>query len=159
MKNVGDERTACDVVKNFGAQGFHPSALASGEDDCEIQLAQLPTFLALRYLFYFLFGLLSLVLAPPPGIDPGPWASKAHVLATTQWRNLNSIGQVASFINRRYYALSMTLAPGTGPFALTTFPTTPLEVRATTRSSAWSSFSARNATVGPEPETNPPSAP
>ena len=28
-------------------------------------------------------------IAPPPGIDPGPWASKAHVLATTQWRNLN----------------------------------------------------------------------
>ena len=26
-------------------------------------------------------------VAPPPGIDPGPWASKAHVLATTQWRN------------------------------------------------------------------------
>jgi hypothetical protein len=29
-------------------------------------------------------------IAPPPGIDPGPWASKAHVLATTQWRNLYS---------------------------------------------------------------------
>ena len=28
-----------------------------------------------------------LAIAPPPGIDPGPWASKAHVLATTQWRN------------------------------------------------------------------------
>ncbi len=30
-------------------------------------------------------------LAPPPGIDPGPWASKAHVLATTQWRNTYSL--------------------------------------------------------------------
>ena len=29
-------------------------------------------------------------IAPPPGIDPGPWASKAHVLATTQWRNAYS---------------------------------------------------------------------
>ena len=30
-------------------------------------------------------------MAPPPGIDPGPWASKAHVLATTQWRNPYSL--------------------------------------------------------------------
>ena len=30
-------------------------------------------------------------VAPPPGIDPGPWASKAHVLATTQWRNPYSL--------------------------------------------------------------------
>ena len=75
-------------------------------------------------------------MAPPPGIDPGPWASKAHVLATTQWRNLNSIGCGVRFRNRAGYALSMTRAPGTGPPARTTFPTTPLEVRATTRSSA-----------------------
>ncbi|MEY4693305.1 MAG: hypothetical protein RL437_585, partial [Actinomycetota bacterium] len=33
--------------------------------------------------------------APPPGIDPGPWASKAHVLATTQWRNPYSLVKTA----------------------------------------------------------------
>ena len=131
-------------MKNFSARGFHSSALASGEDYCEIQLAQLPTFPRLETLILFRF----VALAPPPGIDPGPWASKAHVLATTQWRNLNSIGQVRSFINRAIHALSMTRAPGTGPLALTTFPTTPLDVSATTRSRACSSFSARNATLG-----------
>lgn len=119
-------------MKDFGARGFHPSALASGEDYCEIQLAQLPTFPRLVETILFLL----LALAPPPGIDPGPWASKAHVLATTQWRNLNSIGQSHSDINRGFYALSITRAPGTGPEARTTFPTTPLEVSATTRSSA-----------------------
>ncbi|MEY4101753.1 MAG: hypothetical protein RLZZ567_997 [Actinomycetota bacterium] len=34
-------------------------------------------------------------MAPPPGIDPGPWASKAHVLATTQWRNPYSLVKTA----------------------------------------------------------------
>ncbi|MEY2597334.1 MAG: hypothetical protein RL579_343, partial [Actinomycetota bacterium] len=34
-------------------------------------------------------------VAPPPGIDPGPWASKAHVLATTQWRNPYSLVKTA----------------------------------------------------------------
>ena len=37
--------------------------------------------------------------APPPGIDPGPWASKAHVLATTQWRNLYSPSSTPDFPN------------------------------------------------------------
>ena len=77
-------------------------------------------------------------MAPPPGIDPGPWASKAHVLATTQWRNLNSIGSGSLLLTAADggYALSITLAPGTGPAARTTFPTTPLEVKATTKSRA-----------------------
>ncbi len=35
------------------------------------------------------------MVAPPPGIDPGPWASKAHVLATTQWRNPYSLVKTA----------------------------------------------------------------
>ncbi len=39
------------------------------------------------------------IIAPPPGIDPGPWASKAHVLATTQWRNLYSPLSLPEFPN------------------------------------------------------------
>ena len=35
--------------------------------------------------------------APPPGIDPGPWASKAHVLATTPWRNPYSLAFLPQF--------------------------------------------------------------
>ncbi len=42
------------------------------------------------------------MVAPPPGIDPGPWASKAHVLATTQWRNPYSLVKTAFRQNRIY---------------------------------------------------------
>jgi hypothetical protein len=49
---MADKRATSNFVENFGARGFHSCALASSEDDCEIQLAQLPTFLASGALFY-----------------------------------------------------------------------------------------------------------
>ena len=78
-------------MEDFGARGFHSGALACGENDCEIQLAQLPTSPHAILFTDFTNLFATPPFAPPPGIDPGPWASKAHVLATTQWRNLNSI--------------------------------------------------------------------
>ena len=53
----------------------------------------------------------------------------------------------------------MTRAPCTGPLARTTPATTPLELSATVKSIDFSSSSTKNATVGPDPETIPPSAP
>ena len=53
----------------------------------------------------------------------------------------------------------ITFAPATGPYARTTLPTTPLEVKATVKSSPASSSATRKATVGPDPETNAPRAP
>ena len=49
--------------------------------------------------------------------------------------------------------------PWTGPLARRTPPATPDAVRETQRSSAASEESVRNATVGPEPRTIPPTAP
>ncbi len=64
----------------------------SGHKKC----SYVPSLLCLREPFgsatSYSGGFASFIkMAPPPGIDPGPWASKAHVLATTQWRNLNSL--------------------------------------------------------------------
>ena len=59
-------------MENLGSTRLHTSTFSSSEN---------------HYCFKAHGGSL---LAPPPGIDPGPWASKAHVLATTQWRNLYS---------------------------------------------------------------------
>ena len=53
----------------------------------------------------------------------------------------------------------MRRAPGTGPVARATLPTTPLAVSATAKSRPASSSLTNHATVGPEPETIAPSAP
>ncbi len=66
------------------------------------------------------------------------------------------MGMVVTTLHLLY---EITFAPATGPYARTTLPTTPLEVNATVKSSPASSSATRKATVGPDPETNAPSAP
>ena len=67
-------------MENLGGTRLHASAFSSSENHYCFE-AHVCSLLAKAEIE---------TVAPPPGIDPGPWASKAHVLATTQWRNLYS---------------------------------------------------------------------